>query len=60
MAPGVPGEVEHLVVPGGRELVPGPARDPGLLSRRLAAALLPFADRYPMPFFRVEGGNAER
>ncbi len=47
-------EVDHKVVPGGRELAPGSSEDLVRSARRLAAALLPLAERYPMPFFRVE------
>lgn len=44
---------EHSVVPGGRQLK-GPAPQAlELLVARLAAALVPLADRYPLPFFKV-------
>ncbi len=46
---------QHKVVPGGRELLADPSEDLELRCRRLAAALLPLAETYPMPFFRVEG-----
>ncbi len=46
-------ESQHKVVPGGREVRSDPSGDLELQSRRLAAALLPLADSYPMPFFRV-------
>ncbi len=44
----------HKVVPGGREVAAGSSPDLEHQSRRLAAALLPLAESYPMPFFRVE------
>ncbi len=48
-------EVEYSIVPGGRQVKMDPATDLELRSRRLAAALLPLAEGYPMPFFRVDG-----
>lgn len=49
------GNASVTVVPGGRLLkgkVPG---DPVDAVRNLAAALLPLADEYPMPFYRIDG-----
>lgn len=43
------------ISPGGRELKAPPVKDPLLMVRRLAAALLPLPDRYPLPFFRLGG-----
>lgn len=47
-------EVGYKVVPGGRELTGVLPEAPELRARHLAAALLPLADAYPVPFFRVE------
>lgn len=45
--------VKHAAVLGGREIA-GPAlTEPITLARQLAAALVPFAERYPMPFARA-------
>lgn len=44
---------EARVVPGGRELRGPPPAAPELLVRHLAAALVPFAPQYPLPFYRV-------
>ncbi len=45
--------VKYAAVLGGREIA-GPAlTEPITLARQLAAALVPFAERYPMPFARV-------
>ena len=45
--------VAHKVVPGGREIAAMPEASE-LRARKLAAGLLPLADKYPMPFYRVE------
>lgn len=42
------------VVPGGRQLKGAPPASPELLVQNLAAALLPLAERYPLPFYRVK------
>ncbi len=47
------GDVEHRVVPGGRQLKGTAPKSPELLAGRLAASLVPLSERYPMPFFRV-------
>jgi len=47
-------EVAYKVVPGGRELTGVMPEAPELQARHLAAALLPLADAYPIPFIRVE------
>ncbi len=47
-------DAAYKVVPGGRELAWDPSDALVERCRRLAAALLPWADAYPMPFFRVE------
>jgi hypothetical protein len=50
-----PNDVPFAVVPGGRQLKgPRPAA-PDVMVAQLAAALLPFADQYPLPFFKLEG-----
>jgi hypothetical protein len=42
------------VVPGGRQLKGPLPEAPDLVAQTLAAALLPFSERYPMPFYRVK------
>lgn len=52
--PGV--DQEYRVIPGGRQMK-GPApQAPELLAHHLGAALLPFADQYPLPFYRLVDG----
>ncbi len=46
--------VGREVVPAGREIVAKQSANPEEQAKLLAAALTPFAERYPMPFFRVE------
>lgn len=41
--------------PAGRQLKGAPPSEPRELVRRLAAALVPFSDNYPLPYFRVGG-----
>ncbi len=48
------GMVDHTVVPGGRQVRGQMPDEPTDVVRRLAAALLPFADTYPMPFYRLK------
>lgn len=50
---GLHGEEAPLIVAGGRELKSPPLHDPLQMAKRLAAALLPLPDHYPVPFFRV-------
>lgn len=50
---GLHGEEAASIVAGGRELKHPPLHDPLLMVKRLAAALLPLAAHYPMPFFRI-------
>jgi hypothetical protein len=50
---GAGGTERYTVIPGARQLKGPPPGDPETLVRRLAAALLPFADHYPLPFFQV-------
>jgi hypothetical protein len=48
-------EAAFTVVPGGRQLK-GPRPDsPDAMMRRLAGALVPLADQYPLPFYKMEG-----
>jgi hypothetical protein len=48
------GDAPFEVVPGGRQLKGERPEGPEALVRRLAAALVPLADQYPLPFFRLE------
>jgi hypothetical protein len=51
---GAQGEAEASVVPSGRLLAGAPPAEPVRRVRALTAALLPLADRYPLPHFRRE------
>ena len=52
----IPGQAaEFKVVPGGRELVEKMPESIELRAQKLVAALVPLAESYPMPFYRVEG-----
>jgi hypothetical protein len=42
------------LVPGGRQLREGKSEAPDTIIRRLAAALVPLADQYPLPFLKLE------
>ncbi|HEY4014312.1 MAG TPA: BREX-6 system BrxE protein [Polyangiaceae bacterium] len=48
-------DVAFSTVPNGRELKGKRPDAPDVLVSRLAAALVPLADQYPLPFFRLEG-----
>jgi hypothetical protein len=49
------GDVPFTTVPNGRQLK-GPKPDaPDVLVKRIAAALVPLADQYPLPFYKLEG-----
>lgn len=48
-------DVAVTVVPGGRQLKGKAPEAADALVRRLAAALLPLTDTYPLPFFKLEG-----
>jgi hypothetical protein len=48
------GESSFEIVPGGRQLKGKSPEAPEEIVRRLAGALVPFAEQYPLPFFRVE------
>ena len=48
----VAAKAEYAVVPGGRQLKGAMPDAPELVARQLAAVLVPFADNYPMPFYR--------
>jgi hypothetical protein len=43
------------IVPGGRQLKGTTPDSLDVLVRRLAAALVPLAEQYPLPFFKLEG-----
>ena len=47
------GQVEIKIVPGGRLLIETGAEDLDTKAKKLAAALLPLADNYPMPMYRI-------
>lgn len=47
------GTEAFTVVPGGRQLRGPMPEDGALVVRRLAAALVPLTDAYPLPFFKV-------
>lgn len=49
------GDVAFATVPNGRQLKGKQPDAPDALVKRLAAALVPFADQYPLPFFMLEG-----
>jgi hypothetical protein len=52
----IPGQAaEFKVVPGGRELGGNMPESLELRAQKLVAALVPLAESYPMPFYRVEG-----
>jgi hypothetical protein len=48
------GDVAFSTVPNGRELKGKRPDAPDLLVRRLAAALVPLAEQYPLPFFKLD------
>ncbi len=49
------GGAAFTVVPGGRQLKGARPDAPDVMVRRLAAALVPLADQYPLPYYRLEG-----
>jgi hypothetical protein len=49
------GDVAFTTVPNGRQMKGKVPDAPDALVKRLAAALVPFADQYPLPFFELEG-----
>jgi hypothetical protein len=49
------GDIPFTVVPGGRQLKGKRPDAPEAVVARLAAALVPVADQYPMPFYKLEG-----
>ena len=49
------GDAAFTVVPGGRQLKGARPEAPDAMVRRLAAALAPLADQYPLPFYKLEG-----
>ncbi len=48
------GDVPFAVVPGGRQLKGKRPDAPEAVVARLAAALVPFAEQYPLPFYKLE------
>jgi hypothetical protein len=48
------GSAAFTVVPGGRQLKGNPPDDPAEMVRKLVAALVPFTEAYPLPFYRVK------
>lgn len=49
------GDVPFTTVPNGRQLKGERPVAPDALVKRLAAALVPLAEQYPLPFFKLEG-----
>lgn len=49
------GDVPFATVPNGRQLKGARPDGPDAVVRRLAAALVPLADQYPLPFYKLEG-----
>ncbi len=49
-------DVAFAIAPGGRQVKGACPNEPDVVVRRLAAALLPLADQYPLPFYTVESG----
>jgi hypothetical protein len=48
------GKVDYKVAPAGREIKIEPAESIESCAQKLAAALLPLSNYYPMPFYRLE------
>ncbi len=49
------GDVAFTKVPNGREMKGKQPDAPDLLVKRLAAALVPLVEQYPLPFYKLEG-----
>jgi hypothetical protein len=49
------GDVAFNTVPNGRQLKGKAPTAPDAVVKRLASALVPFAEQYPLPFFQLEG-----
>lgn len=49
------GDATFKVVPGARQLKGVPPEAPDAMVRRLAAALVPLAEQYPLPFYELKG-----
>jgi hypothetical protein len=49
------GDVPFTTVPNGRQLKGQRPEAPDVLVKRLAAALVPLPEQYPLPFFNLEG-----
>jgi hypothetical protein len=52
------GDASFAVVPGGRQLSGVRPSAPDVLVGRLAAALVPLADTYPLPFYRLDSSGS--
>jgi hypothetical protein len=51
--------VNFQVLPGGREIAGLVPDSLELQAKKLGAALLPLAEKYPMPFFRLDNGKGK-
>jgi hypothetical protein len=49
------GDVAFTTVPNARQMKGALPASPEALVKRLAAALVPLIDQYPLPFFKLEG-----
>lgn len=49
-------DVTYAIAPGGRQVKGACPSEPDVMARRLAAALVPLADQYPLPFYSVGSG----
>ena len=49
------GDAAFTVVPGARQVKGAMPAEPDVMVRRLAASLVPLADQYPLPFYKLEG-----
>lgn len=49
------GDAVYAVVPGGRQLKGKLPGKPELVVQKLAAALVPCSEQYPLPFYKLEG-----
>ncbi len=49
------GDVAFATVPNGRQLKGARPESPDALVARLGAALVPLAEQYPLPFYKLEG-----
>lgn len=49
------GDASFTVLPGARQLKGRPPAAPDAMIAQLAAALVPLAEQYPLPFYKLEG-----